>query len=46
MILGCLQHYSLADSDNELWCSLYSLNTIIQDYNIQICTKNLMKDQP
>jgi len=29
----------LAASENELQSSLYSLNTIIQDYNLQITTK-------
>jgi hypothetical protein len=29
----------LAESENELQCSLYSLNMVIQDYNLQISTK-------
>jgi len=31
----------LAESDNKLKTSLYYLNVIIQDYNIQIDTKKL-----
>jgi len=42
--IGCLGYDLLLESDNKLQHSVYSLNTIIQDYNLQISIRNSMEN--